>query len=70
MSKLNRLKSVQNKHAFAKLLGISPVKLTHCLYIEKIETQYHQFSIKKKSGGYRIINAPSDTLKNILRFNL
>ncbi len=65
MSRLKHLKTISTKPSFARALDIDPRILTRCLYITKPENQYHQFSIKKKSGGERIINAPSDELKNL-----
>lgn len=65
MSKLNYLKSISTKPKLAKALNISPKFLTHCLYIVRPENQYHQFNIDKKSGGQRIISAPSDELKSL-----
>lgn len=65
MSKLTYLKAVSSKPELAKALNIDPRFLTRCLYIVKPENQYHQFSIDKKSGGRRIINAPSDELKSL-----
>lgn len=65
MSKLNYLKSISTKPKLAKALNISPKFLTHCLYIVRPENQYRQFNIDKKSGGQRIISAPSDELKSL-----
>ncbi|MEH7078032.1 reverse transcriptase domain-containing protein, partial [Bacillus velezensis] len=42
-------------------------KLTYILYIKKIQNSYTTFQIPKKSGGQRIINAPSKDLKDIQR---
>ncbi|EAZ97067.1 retron Ec67 family RNA-directed DNA polymerase/endonuclease [Marinobacter sp. ELB17] len=65
MSKLRHLKSTSSKPGFAKVLDVDAAFLTRCLYIKKPETQYHQFSIAKKSGGTRVINAPSEELKSL-----
>lgn len=65
MSKLNRLRLISTKPSFARLLGVDAAFLTRCLYINRPENQYHQFPIKKKSGGERIIHAPSDELKSL-----
>lgn len=65
MTKLNRLKKISTKPSFAKILGVDAVFLTRCLYVVKPENQYHQFSINKKSGGSRVINAPSEDLKSL-----
>lgn len=65
MSKLKYLKSVSTKPDFANILEVDADFLTRCLYVNKPETQYHQFSIPKKSGGTRVINAPSEELKSL-----
>lgn len=65
MSKLDALKQITTKPEFARLLGVKPSTLTYSLYKFKPDTQYHQFEIPKKKGGIRIINAPSDRLKNL-----
>lgn len=67
MSKLKFLKSISTKPNFAKVLGVDAAFLTRCLYINKPENQYHQFTIDKKSGGKRVINAPSEELKSLQR---
>ncbi len=45
----------------ARRLDISPEEL------HSVEPSYHQFSIPKRSGGRRTINAPSDELKKLQR---
>ncbi len=65
MSKLKLLKSVSTKPDFAKVLEVDAAFLTRCLYINKPKNQYHQFSIAKKSGGKRVIHAPSEELKSL-----
>lgn len=67
MSKLQLLKSISTKPELAKLLGVDAAFLTRTLYIARPETQYHQFTIDKKSGGKRVINAPSEELKSLQR---
>lgn len=65
MLKLNYLKKISTKPSFAKALGVDPVFLTRCLYISKPENQYEIFEIPKKSGGMRVINAPTADLKGL-----
>lgn len=65
MSELKKLKSIKTKPQFARLLGFKPSTFTYYLYIVKREDQYFKFSIPKKGGGERIINAPTETLKSI-----
>ncbi|EAW26968.1 RNA-directed DNA polymerase (Reverse transcriptase) [Alteromonadales bacterium TW-7] len=65
MSKLKRLRSASTKPQLARVLEVDAAFLTRCLYINKTQNQYHQFSIAKKSGGTRLINAPSKELKSL-----
>lgn len=65
MDNLTKLKNAKDRKDFAELLGISLQTLTYCLYRLKTNNQYKTFSIPKKSGGERIINAPYGKLKMI-----
>ncbi|KJG42738.1 retron Ec67 family RNA-directed DNA polymerase/endonuclease [Photobacterium angustum] len=65
MSKLNRLRIASSKPDFAKVLEVDSSFLTRVLYINKPESQYHKFTIAKKSGGLREISAPSIELKSL-----
>ncbi len=65
MSKLKYLRKISTKPQFARLLGVDAAFLTRCLYVNKPKNQYHQFTIDKKSGGKRTIDAPSDELKSL-----
>ncbi|MFT5759826.1 MAG: RNA-directed DNA polymerase [Alteromonadaceae bacterium] len=65
MSRLKYLKTISTKPSFARALNVDPRFLTRCIYIVKPENQYDQFTIDKKSGGKRIINAPTDDLKSL-----
>jgi RNA-directed DNA polymerase len=65
MSRIAYLKSISTKPGFAHALGVDAAFLTRCLYINKPENQYHQFTIDKKSGGKRVISAPSKELKSL-----
>lgn len=65
MSKLEKLRKISTKPELASILGVNASFLTRCLYMQKPETQYHRFEIDKKSGGKRIIDAPSDELKSL-----
>ncbi|WP_027206366.1 retron Ec67 family RNA-directed DNA polymerase/endonuclease [Butyrivibrio fibrisolvens] len=59
------LSEIHTRYEFAQLLGIELKELTYLLYIEKVENLYTTFSIPKKSGGERCINAPQKKLKYI-----
>lgn len=65
MSKLEALRRIKTKSEFAALLEIDASILTYVLYVLKPNTQYTSFKLEKKSGGERIISAPSDRLKSI-----
>jgi hypothetical protein len=65
MVKLAKLKDAKSKIDLAVLLGLKPSFLTNVLYRIRPEHQYSQFKIPKKSGGERVINAPSDKLKTL-----
>lgn len=57
--------SISSRNELADYLGIPRKKLTHILYVIKVDNLYKSFEIPKKNGGMRQINAPSNTLKNI-----
>ena len=63
--KLTSIRIASTKPELAEALGVDPRFLTRILYIVKPENQYHQFTLQKKSGGERIINAPSNDLKSL-----
>lgn len=59
---------IKNKNDFFNLLGIPSKKMNYILYNRKqkgIENMYVSFSIPKKNGGMRVINAPNKELKFI-----
>ena len=58
---------IHSKHDLCQLLNIQTRKLTGLLYYTKIETCYRQFTIPKKNGGVRTINAPVGFLKFVQR---
>jgi RNA-directed DNA polymerase len=65
IKRLERLKEITSKSELADMLDVNISFFTQTLYRYDIKTQYTKFSIKKKSGGERIINAPKDELKDI-----
>ena len=65
MSQLEVLKQATKKKELAAILGVNAAFLTRTLYIRSINAQYYQFKIPKRSGGDRIINAPTSELKDI-----
>lgn len=62
---MERLCNIETRNELADFLKIPRRKLTHILYVKKVENCYKTFEIPKKSGGMRKINAPLDDLKNI-----
>lgn len=65
MNRLESLQKAQSKKQLAKILGLNASFLTRTLYIRQIDSQYKQFEIPKRNGGFRTINAPMDELKDI-----
>ncbi|KOF31347.1 hypothetical protein ACX09_09160 [Vibrio alginolyticus] len=67
MNSIKSLKSCVTRKDLARLLSCAPSHLTYVLYKVPAATKYKQFSVSKKSGGSRQINAPTKELKNIQR---
>jgi retron-type reverse transcriptase len=65
MPRLLALKKAETKVELAAILGVKASFLTHTLYVKDPANQYYQFIVPKKSGGHRIINAPTDELKDL-----
>lgn len=63
MTKLQDLKNSYNLSGVADLLGFEPKKLAYILYVKPVTEKYKSFEIPKKTGGVRLINAPSEDLK-------
>ena len=61
---MNKLTNVKSKDDFARLLGFSNSRfMNYVLYVLRTEELYETFTIPKKSGGERTINAPKKELK-------
>ena len=61
---MNKLTNVESKDDFARLLGFSNSRfMNYVLYVLRTEELYETFTIPKKSGGERTINAPKKELK-------
>lgn len=65
MENVIRLQQARTKPDLAELIGIPASVLTHTLYVARPERFYVQFKINKKSGGNRLISAPTGNLKEI-----
>lgn len=57
--------NMKTRNELADYLAVPRKKLTHLLYVRKIDNCYNTFSIPKRSGGTREISAPNDELKSI-----
>lgn len=64
---MNTFEDITSIDKLSNILRTPKKKLTYILYIKKIQNSYTTFQISKKSGGQRIINAPSKDLKDIQR---
>jgi retron-type reverse transcriptase len=67
MLTLRRLQNADGINDVAKLLGFKPRALSHILYVRPASSNYHLFSIPKRSGGTRSIAAPKNGLKLLQR---
>ena len=56
---------IKSRDDLADFLGIPRRNLTYILYIKKTDSFYESFTIPKKNGGERNINAPEGDLKSI-----
>lgn len=65
MGYLDKLRSTANRKELAVLLGYKPNALTSIVYKTALGDKYSTFQIPKKSGGSRIIKAPSPKLKKL-----
>ena len=65
---INKLKGIITREEFAKGFDVPLKNLTYVLYILNTDRLYHTFTIPKKHGGEREINAPIEAdLKEIQR---
>ncbi|MBY3330853.1 RNA-directed DNA polymerase [Rhizobium laguerreae] len=62
---LGRLKRAATLTDLAAVLGVEASTLSFALYIMPVHERYHTFTVPKKRGGERIINAPNERLKFI-----
>ena len=62
---MSRFKNMQTQNELADYLAVPRKKLTHILYVRRIENCYVTFTIPKRSGGTRDISAPDSELKSI-----
>ena len=67
MTSTDKLKNANTLSDVAKLLGFKPKFVSHILYITPTVHKYTTFSIPKKDGNEREINAPEPRLKLLQR---
>ncbi|MDF1687951.1 MAG: reverse transcriptase domain-containing protein [Parvibaculaceae bacterium] len=67
MSKLEQLGNAENLADLAHLLGYTLTGLSYVIYRLPENRKYHTFEIPKKSGGTRIISAPTSQLALLQR---
>ena len=65
MSELTKLKNIKTLAEFAKFLGYKESSLTYILYSHQYSNKYVHFTIPKKNGGVRDIDAPESKLKRL-----
>ena len=65
MNTLNSIKNTTDLNNFAKILGYKPKSLSYILYALPPNEKYRTFTIPKKSGGTRIIQAPTIKLARL-----
>jgi RNA-directed DNA polymerase len=67
LSVLAKLQSASSLHDVAGMLGYQPKALSYLIHKMPSGSKYVTFTVPKKSGGVRTINAPVDKLKNLQR---
>lgn len=65
MSSLENLKNAKTIDDLSKILGFKSTSISFLLYKLSDSDKYHEFDVRKKSGGIRKITAPDDRLKNL-----
>jgi RNA-directed DNA polymerase len=65
---LNLLRGVRSRYGLGPLLGVTFAKhLVYYLYRLPIDRRYNSFTIKKRTGGTRLISSPATGLKTVQR---
>jgi RNA-directed DNA polymerase len=67
VSVLDDLRSARTRHDFAAVLNYKPSALSYILYRLPEAERYQTFTIQKRSGGERQIDAPTEMLKGLQR---
>lgn len=65
VDKAMQFNEIQDRTDLANFLGVSKKQMTYCLYGKGIDNLYTSFTIPKRNGGVRIIEAPNERLKYI-----
>ena len=67
MTPLESLQRASSLTDLADILGVKPYVMSYALYKLDAKAKYTQFKLPKKRGGFRIISAPTPSLRNIQR---
>ena len=67
MSRIESLRSASSLSDLATLLGFRPSGVSYILYKRTPGDNYKEFTIPKRTGGQRTIQAPTDGLKTLQR---
>ena len=67
MSRLRSLQEAKDSNDLALILGFKPKSLAYILYGKSEASKYRVFEIPKRSGGFRTICSPDDSLKLLQR---
>jgi len=67
MSRLAALKAASSLSALADILGYKPKSVSYIVYKIPAAIKYTTFEIPKRTGGQRVIKAPTEKLKNLQR---
>jgi RNA-directed DNA polymerase len=67
MSRLQSLQKAKDSNDLALILGFKPKSLAYILYGKPEASKYRIFEIPKRSGGFRTISSPVDSLKLLQR---
>lgn len=62
---MNKFNDIKTKDDLASFLGVPIKKLTYILYVKGTDSYYNSFSIPKKNGKDRPINASTGDLKDL-----
>ena len=62
---MEKFSGIITRKQLAQFLEVKLSQLTYILYKQGIDSNYHSFSILKRDGGFRRIDAPKNVLLKI-----